>query len=128
MPNDTMVAMNYEILVRRAYDCDRHDTKGADADIFRALLYNEKWAEENPNDKKKQNQYTKSLSEVKKFTIDALEKGIKVLDNRRNEKENIDKLLECVRQVNEATVSSDLFEPIRIGLDVFVDNKIPNWQ
>jgi hypothetical protein len=123
-----MDAMNYEFLVRRANDCARNRSKGADADIFRALEHSESRYKANPNAGDNQEKYLASLYEVKKFTVDALNKGIDFHKKQRHEQKDIDVMLECITLAKAAKGRMGIAEAITKGLDIFVDLKIPDWK
>lgn len=119
-----MSAMNYEILIRRAYNCGRYGKKGADADLYRALEREEFNALESPENDKIQVKYLKKLNEIKKYVNDALNQAIKKMPKQGDGKRNIERLLECIGPVDEATNKTQLSASIRTALDIFIELKI----
>ncbi len=121
---ENMSAMDYEILIRRAYDCGRYGKKGADADIFRGLEREEFYAKEKPNDQKVQALYQKKLMEVRGFAVDALNQAVKRLMKGNVTHEEISKVFVHVPDIENATNKNDLAKAIRRALDTFIELKI----
>jgi uncharacterized protein YktB (UPF0637 family) len=121
---EDMSAMNYEILIRRAYNCGRYGKKGADADIFRALVREEFYVKEKPTDTKLQTKYQKKYREVKDFAIDALNQGIKRLKKMKSSKDEIDIILDHISAVQKTNDRNQLAAEIRKALDSFIELKI----
>jgi hypothetical protein len=75
-----MDAMDYEFLVRAAYDCGRSGSPGADADIYRsmelalALLDEPKISTKSVNELDLEYRY--AAAKVRRYTVDAINKGI----------------------------------------------------
>lgn len=79
---EDMSAMNYEFMIRRAFDCGRFK-KGADADLFRRLQELELYYNENPGNAKIQKQYQKHLEQVKEYSQNALQKVLKTVSKKK---------------------------------------------
>lgn len=92
--------MNYEILIRRAFKCDRYGRPGADTDIWTGLVSDEFDAnEENATQKVKAN-YEKPFEKVKSFVGSAFDAAENELIKR---KADADKIVE----IKSLKISSD---------------------
>lgn len=67
-------AMNYELIIRRAYNCGRYGTEGANADIYRSLERLSIRKNENENEKR---DFYIEYGVVKTYLIIALNKILK---------------------------------------------------
>lgn len=121
---ENMSAMDYEILIRRAYQCDRFGRKGADADIFRNLSMYDVESTEKPNDAKLKAQYEKRLHETKEYVTDAIKQGIKRLQKRNASLSDIDILNKHLSSVQKVNDRKTLQTEIRKALDSFINLKI----
>lgn len=121
---ENMSAMNFEILIRRAYQCDRYGRKGADADIFRNLIMYDLESADKPNDPKLKTQYEKRLRETKEFVIDAIKHGIKYLEKQNASMNEIDTLQQHISSVQKTNDRKSLEPEIKKALDSFIKLKI----
>ena len=117
---ENMSAMDYEILIRRAYQCDRFGRKSADADIFRNLTMYDFESKEKPNDEKLKGQYEKRLVETKDFVIDAIKQGVKRLQKNNAPANEINSLNQHISSVQNVKDRAALETEIRTALDSFI--------
>jgi hypothetical protein len=117
---ENMDALTYEMLVRRAYSCDRYKKKGADADIFRGLEREKYLAKQSPGNGKLKNDYLNSLNEIKGFTVDALQQGINVLKKIKGSEGIISDMENLIIQSENAVCS--LFTLLQINKKTVTGN------
>jgi hypothetical protein len=96
---EDMTAMNYEYLIRRAYQKGRFGAKGADADIFRSLL-EAFWDYQNAKGSDKSGlevEYQQKAAQVKKFIGDAINHSLKTYTFNQEQKA---KLTQCISDLD----------------------------
>lgn len=116
-------AMMYEILIRRAFNCQR-GKKGGDADIFRALFREEYLANENPYDRKAQNAFEKRKQSVRNYLIKALEKGIARLGKKKDKIQAVTNLNELIEAINVSNNSNEFSNVISEAMELFMEHDI----
>jgi hypothetical protein len=119
-----MEAMNYEILVRRAFKCERFGHAGANTDIWTGLVTAECQAKEPKATQKDKGRYENELREVKNFVGKAFVAAEKELTKRQAGLKEIAEIQSLKIASDSAIDASQLSEVIRQGLDKFIDYKI----
>jgi hypothetical protein len=116
---ENMTAMNFEILIRRAFNCDRYGKKGADADIYRSLQSRAYLAKEKLKDSAAQSLLEDSIVEVRNYIEQALIKAIERLPDSNGK--GASSIRDILTQVQSSTSEEDLSRLVRLGLDTLVD-------
>jgi hypothetical protein len=116
-------AMMYEILIRRAFNCQR-GKKGGDADIFRALFREEYHANENPYDRKAQNAFEKRKQSIRTYLIKALEKGIARLGKKKDKIQAVADLNELIDAITISNNSDEFSNAISQAMEIFIEHDI----
>jgi hypothetical protein len=119
-----MTAMDYEILIRRAFKCDRYGHQGADTDIWTSLATAEYRAKEPKATQKIKDKYKKELEKVKKFVGRAFDAAEKELIKREDEPDKIVEIKSLKIACGRAKNTNELSRVIREGLDRFIDYEI----
>jgi len=113
----------YEILIRRAWPCERFQ-KGANTDTYDSFVFDEIHATEHPNNNKFQKAFQKSLGEIKGNLTNAFRRSIERLQKRNATQGEVDRVLDCINQVDNSTNSKELNVAIQHGLTVFEELNI----
>lgn len=74
------IALNYEYLIRRAFQCGRYEVPGANADVFRALEMSSVLSRDNNDNSQSEEllfNYAFGCGEVATYIITAIEKFVK---------------------------------------------------
>lgn len=116
--------MDYEILIRRAFKCDRYGHAGADTDIWTSLITAEFYANETKATKKDKDKFLKELAKVKTFVGKAFDAAEKELTKRKAEADKIVEIKSLKIQSDRAITTNELSRAIREGLDRFIDYEI----
>jgi hypothetical protein len=115
---EDMSAMNYEYLIRRAYQEGRYGTKGANADIFRGLI-REQWVYKSEKEaidtgkprkstkpiEKLEETFRKKADEVKSFIAGAIDHALKKYGNKFSEAQK-DGLESCKQDLNTYAIET----------------------
>lgn len=119
-----MGAMDYEILIRRAFKCDRYGHAGADTDIWTGLVTDEYYANEANATQKVKDKYQKKLEKVKTFIGKAFDAAEKELTKRKAEADKIVEIKSLKIASDRASNTNELSRVIREGLNRFIDYEI----
>jgi hypothetical protein len=119
-----MGTLDYEILIRRAFKCDRYGHPGADMDIWNGLVTTEWQANESNATQKDKNRYEKELKKVKDFIGKAFDAAEKELIKRKAKAEELVEIKSLKIVSDRASNTNQLSVVIGQGLEKFKDYKI----
>lgn len=121
-----MMAMSYEILMRKAYNCGRNFSKGADADIYRrlerAVLFKDS-GRYNTTTTDLENDYIKAFEDVAYNIVKAINRmlfnrSLNLSDNQREE------LKKCKISLDTRAMES-MVKVIEKVNEIMMDIKLP---